>query len=95
MDKIAREYGSEVKTIPVAKSDPDKPFKVVQAVDTKKEFGLNPDKSGTQHKAAFKTEEEALFYSGRYGGHVEKIMKGDTRLYFDAYAIRVNKEMGG
>ena len=93
MDRIAREYGSEVKTIPVAKSDPNKPFKVVQQVDTKKEFGLNPDKSRTQHKAAFKTAQEAEYYSGRYGGDVEKIMEGDPRLYFDAYAIRVNKEM--
>jgi len=93
MDKIAREYGSEVKTIPVAKSDPNKPFKVVQQVDTKKEFGLNPDKSRTQHKAAFKTEQEAQYYAGRYNGEVEKIMEGDPRLYFDAYAIRVNKEM--
>ena len=94
MDRIAREYGSEVKTIPVAKSDPNKPFKVVtNTPNVKKEWGLNPDKSKNQHKAAFKTMEEAEYYAGRYGGDVEQIMPGDPRLYIDAYAIKVNKEM--
>ena len=32
MKKIAQQYGSEVKTIPIAKSDPSKPFKVVTKV---------------------------------------------------------------
>ena len=37
--------------------------------------------------------EEAEYYAGRYGGDVEQIMPGDPRLYIDAYAIKVNKEM--
>ena len=66
---------------------------VTNTPNVKKEWGLNPDKSKNQHKAAFKTMEEAEYYAGRYGGDVEQIMPGDPRLYIDAYAIKVNKEM--
>ena len=38
MEKLAKQYNSEVKTIPVAKSDPNKPFKVVANVDNKRKF---------------------------------------------------------
>ena len=94
MKKIAQQYGSEVKTIPIAKSDPSKPFKVVTKVDNEKKFfGLNPDSSGTQHIGAFKTLEEAEEYKSRYGGTVVKMFDGDVRLYFDAYAIKVSPDM--
>ena len=93
MEKLAKQYNSEVKTIPVAKSDPNKPFKVVNNVDTKREFGLNPDRAGTEHVAAFRTSDEAQYYSGRYGGDVIEMQPGDSRLYFDAYAIKVTPEM--
>jgi hypothetical protein len=93
MNRLAKQYNSEVKTIPVAKSDPDKPYKVIKKVDVNEKYKLDKNSAGTEHEVAFATEKEALYYSGRYGGDVEKIMKGDPRLYFDAYAIRVNKEM--
>ena len=94
MKKLAQQYGSEVKTIPIAKSDPSKPFKVVQKVSNdKKVYGLNPDSSGTQHIAAFKTIKEAEEYASRYGGTVTKMFDGDVRLYFDAFAIKVSPEM--
>tara|TARA_R100000805_G_C3575379_1_gene80405 strand:- start:516 stop:857 length:342 start_codon:yes stop_codon:yes gene_type:complete len=94
MKKLAAQYGSEVKTIPIAKSDPSKPFKVVTKVEnTKKVYGLNPDSAGTQHIGAFKTLEEAKDYQSRYGGEVVKMFDGDVRLYFDAFAIKVNSEM--
>ena len=94
MKKLAAQYGSEVKTIPIAKSDPSKPFKVVSKVEnTKKVYGLNPDTAGTQHIGAFKTLEEAEEYKSRYGGTVVKMFDGDTRLYFDAFAIKVSPEM--
>jgi len=94
MKKLAAQYKSEVKTIPIAKSDPSKPFKVVTKVSNdKKVYGLNPDTAGTQHIGAFKTLEEAEDYKSRYGGTVVKMFDGDTRLYFDAFAIKVNPEM--
>ena len=94
MKKLAAQYGSEVKTIPIAKSDPSKPFKVVTKVEnTKKVYGLNPDTAGTQHIGAFRTLEEAEDYKSRYGGTVVKMFDGDTRLYFDAFAIKVSPEM--
>ena len=94
MEKLAKQYNSEVKTIPVAKSDPQKPFKVVKSVDnTDKVYGLNPDKAGTEHVAAFKTAQEAQYYSGRYGGDVLELREGDPRLYMDAFAIKVTPEM--
>ena len=94
MDRLARQYNSEVKTIPVAKSDPEKTYKVVTQVSNKdKLYGLNKDQAGTQHSAAFKTEEEALYYAGKYGGDVEQIMPGDPRLYLDVYAIKISPDM--
>jgi hypothetical protein len=93
MEKLAKQYNSEVKTIPVAKSDPNKPFKVVTNVNVKKAFGLNPDRAGTEHVAAFRTAEEAQYYSGRYGGDVIEMQPGDSRLYFDAFAIKVTPDM--
>ncbi len=94
MEKLSKQYNSEVKTIPVAKSDPNKPFKVVSKVDnTKKVYGLNPDKAGTEHMAAFRTLKEAENYKSRYGGEVIEMQAGDTRLYLDAFAIKVSPEM--
>jgi hypothetical protein len=93
MEKLAKQYNSEVKTIPVAKSNPNKPFKVVTNVNVKKAFGLNPDRAGTEHVAAFRTAEEAQYYSGRYGGDVIEMQPGDSRLYFDAFAIKVTPDM--
>ena len=96
MKRIAQQYNSEVKTIPIAKSDPDKPFKVIQKMKTNKAFGLNPDSAGTEHIAAFKTLEEAQEYASRYASSAKDVVKmfpGDTRLYFDAFAIRVTPEM--
>jgi len=93
MDKLAREYNSEVGTIQVAKSDPKKPFKIVTNVGTNKKFGLPKDSEGTEHVVAFRTADEAKVYQERYGGDVVEILEGDPRLYFEAYAIKVNPEM--
>jgi hypothetical protein len=93
MDKLAREYNSEVGTIQIAKSDPKKPFKIVTNVGTNKKFGLPKDSEGTEHVVAFRTADEAKVYQERYGGDVVEILEGDPRLYFEAYAIKVNPEM--
>jgi len=94
MEKLAKQYNSEVKTIPMAKSDPSKPFKVVKELNnTSKNFKVNKDQAGTEHIASFKTEADALDYSGRHGGSVEKIMDGDPRLYMDVFAIKISPDM--
>jgi len=94
MERLAKQYNSEVKTIPMAKSDPSKPFKVVKELNnTSKNFKVNKDQAGTEHIAAFRTEADALFYSGRHGGAVEQIMDGDPRLYMDVFAIRISPDM--
>ena len=92
MKKLARQYNSEVKTIKIAKSDPERPFKVVVTNRGRKEFGLGESKQ-TEHVAAFKTEVEAEYYAGRYGGDVIKIMGDDAKNYFEAFAIKVSPEM--
>lgn len=94
MEKLARQYNSEVKTIQVAKSDPTRTYKVLENVDNNvRNYKLSKDQAGTQHKAAFKTEEEAKEYAERYGGAVEQIMEGNPKLYYDVFAIRVSPEM--
>ena len=94
MEKLARQYGSEVKTIEVAKSDPTKTYKVLETVkNEKKVYGLSKDSAGTHHKAAFKTKEEAEEYAERYGGAVEQIMEGNPKLYYEVFAIRISPEM--
>jgi hypothetical protein len=94
MEKLARQYGSEVKTIEVAKSDPTKTYKVLETVkNDKKVYGLSKDSAGSHHKAAFKTKEEAEEYAERYGGAVEQIMEGNPKLYYEVFAIRISPEM--
>jgi hypothetical protein len=94
MERLAKQYNSEVKTIPMAKSDPSKPFKVVKELNnTSKNFKVNKDQAGTEHTAAFKTAEEAEYYAGRHGGAVEQIMDGDPRLYLDVFAIKISPDM--
>ena len=94
MERLAKQYNSEVKTIPMAKSDPSKPFKVVKELNnTSKNFKVNKDQAGTEHTAAFKTAEEAEYYAGRHGGVVEQIMDGDPRLYMDVFAIKISPDM--
>ena len=94
MKRLAQQYNSEVKTIPVAKSNPDRPYKVIKKVEgtQRKQFGLNPDKTN-EHIAAFRTEQEAQYYSGRYGGDVKFISGDSPENYMDAFAIKVTPEM--
>ena len=93
MQKIAREYNSIVKTIPVAKSDPSKPYKVIKRHNSNKKFGLPKDNGDVEHIAAFKTRDEAEYYAGRYGGDTVEMLENDPRLYFEAFAIKVSPEM--
>ena len=91
---IIRNNTNRIKTIPVAKSDPDRPYKVLKKVEgtQRKQFGLNPDKTN-EHIAAFRTEQEAQYYSGRYGGDVKFISGDSPENYMDAFAIKVTPEM--
>ena len=95
MNRLAREYNSEVKTIRVAKSDPDKPYKIVKGVEADKKFKLDKDSAGTEHEAAFRTKEEALAYADRFGraDAVEMMLREDPKLYMDVYAIKISPDM--
>ena len=95
MKRLAREYNSEVKTIPVAKSDPDKQFKVVRTNQGKKEFGYGDKKKIDEHIAAFKTEAEAQYYVGRYGDNADivRMAPNDPDLFYDVYAIKISPDM--
>ena len=94
MKKLAKEYNSEVKTINVAKSDPNKPFKLVkQHGEHDKAFGLNPDNL-EEHVVAFRYKDEADAFAKRYTDlKVKEIREGDPRLYYEAFAIRVSGDM--
>ena len=100
MKKLAEQYNSEAKTIRISKSNPEKPFKVV--LDYSKIAGTKTKNlklsDPIEHKAAFKTEEEALNYKRQYGGSEDVVIKlepNDPRNYYEAFAIKVTPEMKG
>ena len=101
MRKLAKQYNSEAKTIEVAKSDVNKPFKVVKRNwDDEKDFnrkypkqwGFSKD-DATEHVGAFKSRDEADAYAKFHGGTVEFIEQGDPRLYYKAFGIRISQDM--
>lgn len=101
---LAKQYNSEVKTIRISKSDPDKPFKVVltegeTVPKSTRRISLGLGKDDFEHVGAFKTQDEALFASKEfdYGfkakTEVIEMSKTDPRLYYDAFGIRITPEM--
>lgn len=98
MRDLAKQYNTEVGTINVSLSDPEKPFKVVERLNldekAKKALGVNYN---NQHIAAFKTEEEAVAWksmTGR-GGTIVKMEANDPNLYYPAFGIKVTESMKG
>lgn len=90
MKTLAKRYDLKVGEIRLAKSDPDKPFKVLG--DTKDY--LNPDTgeiyNAREHIAAFKTIDEIPLSVNR--GNVIEMQKGDSDLYYEAFSIQVRPE---
>ena len=101
MRKLANQYKTEAKAIQVAKSDPEKPWKVVSMREINrydKKGGSSVEVFKTKHhQAAFKTKEEAQYFAGRYaeggGNKVEFITKEDPNLYELMYSLRVTPDM--
>lgn len=92
MRKLANQYKTEVKTIQVSKSDPERPWKIVSERKIDK-----PDSASIKtkhHMGAFKTKEEADTISVGIGGNkIEYIPKDDPNLYDLMYALRITPDM--
>jgi hypothetical protein len=101
MRKLANQYKTEAKAIQVAKSDPERPWKVT----VPKEVPRFDEKGGNKvetfktihHQAAFKTKEEAdLFarsYSDSSAAKVDFIAKDNPNLYELMYSLKVTPDM--
>ena len=96
LKKLAQQYNSEVKTIEVAKSDVNKPFKVVRYFredSVPKQFNLSKE-DASEHLGAFRTREEAEAFANLSSGRsVEFIEQGDPRLYYKAFGLRISDDM--
>jgi hypothetical protein len=99
MKKLAEQYNSEAKTIRISKSDPNKPFKVIEDFNRGSAGRVEKLKLSdpTEHIAAFKTEEEAIAYNSylNESAKVVKMEANDPRNYYEAFAIKVTPEMKG
>ena len=105
MKKLAEKYGTEAKTIKVAKSDPKKPFKIVSSLETE---GSSADRYNdlmgkgklsedelVEHIVAFENEQDAIDYISMKGGSLKviRVDADDPALYYDAFAIKVTPDM--
>tara|TARA_R100001163_G_C5066110_1_gene204354 strand:+ start:283 stop:2961 length:2679 start_codon:yes stop_codon:yes gene_type:complete len=105
MKKLADKYGTEAKTIKIAKSDPKKPYKVITALETEGSTstrlnnymgkGKLPEDELVEHIVAFKNEQDAIDYINMRGGALQviKVDADDPALYYDAFAIKVKPNM--
>ena len=94
--KLAKQYNSEARMIKISKSDPSKPYKIVEEIHNK----TTADKlklkgaANERHIAAFKTQDEANAY--RAGGKdIKFIEANDPDNYYNAFAIKITPEMKG
>jgi len=89
---LAKQYKSEAKTIMVAKSDPKKPFKLIEDGS----FGAGEEAftyADTEHLAAFKTRIEAERYSTRKSGRIVEMDADDPELYYPVFGLKITPEM--
>ena len=105
MKKLAEKYGTEAKTIKIAKSDPKKPFKIISDLETEGAGaprlnsymgkGKLPESELKEHIVAFKNEQDAIDYINMRGGALKyiKVDADDPALYYDAFAIKVTPNM--
>ncbi len=104
MRKLAKQYNSEVKTLQVSKSDPSKPYKVIEEIEVnrydrmKDPRGQVPQKlletfKNDHHRAAFSTDEAAKEYAERSGLKVRYIDKDNPELYELMFALKIVPDM--
>ncbi len=96
MKKLALQYDSIAQPIKVAKSDPDKPYKILK----KFEFGtdsparvLKYTRAPSEHEMAFKSRLDAAEYiAGREKTFI-KMEANDPRLYYEAFGLKITPQM--
>ena len=102
MIKLAKQYNSEARTIMISKSDPTKPWKVVQSTSAGPESNarkLGFRKPVDEHVMAFETEAEAKAFikeAERINTRAFKILKleaNDPRLYSEAFGLKITPDM--
>jgi len=104
MRKLAKQYNSEVKTIQVSKSSPDKPYKILETTEVSRydrardPAGQVPQKlletfKSVHHKKAFATDEAAKEYVQRNGGKLVYIDKDNPELYDLMFALKITPDM--
>ena len=98
MIKLAKQYNSEARTISISKSDPTKPWKVVQSTPAGPESNarkLGFRKPVDEHVMAFETEAEALAFvkEGRSGLKILKLEANDPRIYSEAFGLKITPDM--
>jgi hypothetical protein len=104
MRKLAKQYNSEVKTMQVSKSNPNKPYKILENIEVNRydrardPTGRVPQKlletfKNTHHKAAFATDEAAKDYVERNGGKIVYIDKDNPELYDLMFALKIVPDM--
>jgi hypothetical protein len=104
LDNLAKQYDSEVRQVNVAKSDPEKPWKLTKRFDTETSRLLKLNRTTGEDLEvyyAFKTKEEAQAAMEHMattdrplsGLKVEKIDKSDPLNYFETYAIKLTPSM--
>ena len=95
MERLAKQYGSQVQLRRVSLSDPKKPFKVLSNVILDKP--TDGVKMSREHIAAFERELDAKMFARKIGADQEgvKFIEGtNPENYFDAYTLRITPEMG-
>ena len=101
MKKLALQYDSIAQTIQVAKSDPNKPFKILhkfafEARSPSRILGYT--KAPSEHEMAFKTLKEAEQYLGtrtigRSRSNIIELAPDDPRLYYEAFGLKITPQM--
>ena len=70
MEKIAKQYGTQVQKRMISYSNPEKPHKVIQTFAPNRELKI---KSGVEHRGAFKSKGEAILLQNKTGGEYVEI----------------------
>jgi len=101
MKKLALQYDSIAQTIKVAKSDPNKPFKILHKFTFEPRSParvLGYTKAPSEHEMAFKTLKEAQEYLGtrtvgRSRSNIIELAPDDPRLYYEAFGLKITPQM--
>lgn len=93
--KLAKQYNSEARMIKISKSDPSKPYKIVENIHTTTTANKLKMRGAAneRHITAFRTKEEAEAYAA--GKDIKFMEANDPDNYYNAFAIKITPEMKG